>query len=1037
MLSALVRFSLRFRGATIALAALAIFYGIYATITAKFDVFPDFATPQVTIQSEAPGLSPEQVEVLVTQPIENALNGAPGIESIRSESIQGLAVIILNFDARSDIYRDRQDIAERLATLAGSLPSGVRAPAMAPLTSSTGDLLTIGLLSDHVTPMELRTIADWLIIPRISAVPGVAKGSVWGGEVRQIQVQIDPAKLIAHELSIEDVQAAAAKATGVRGAGFLDTKNQRIVIRSEGESLTASDVGRIVVAHQGEGNVTLADVGRVVDGAAPAISDASVMGRRGVVINVWAQYGANTLEATRGVERALEQLGPALKAQGIAVYPSIFRSANYIELATHNINVALLLGAVLVVIVLFLFLSSFRAAAISCAAIPLSLLIAIAVLQRFGLSLNTMTLGGLAIAIGEVVDDAVIDVENIQRRLRENRTVAAPRPILAVVFDASLEVRSAVVHATFAVILVFLPILTMSGLAGRLFGPMGLAYIFSILASLLVALTVTPALASLLLRGKALEREERAWLARLKSGYGAILLRVEQVPLVVVGAVLLITIAGLALYPLLGKTFLPELHENHYLVHLEAAPGTSLAESARIGIVAQRELLKLPFVKQVAQRVGRAASDDTFGPQSSEIEVDLKPMTASESAGALEQISKTFDAIPGPNAEINTFLSERIDETISGFTAPVVVQVVGNDLDLIDAKAQEVARILGSVHGAADVQMKSPPGAPQLVVRLRPRDLSRWGFDPVSVLDAMRVAYSGDAVGEMFEGSRVFDVAVILPPEQRNAIDAVGNLPLRSPSGTYVRLRDLADVFQGSGRYTVLHEGARRVQTITCSVAGRDVSSFVNDARAAVMSKVRFPAGTYVEFTGAAEAEAQSRRDLLLHSAVALIGIALLLSIVIGNARNLSLLALNLPFALVGGVVAALVTHEPLSVGSMVGFVTLFGITLRNSIMMIAHYEHLVAVEGQRWGLETAIRGATERLVPILMTSLVTALGLLPLAIGRNAPGREIEGAMATIILGGLITSTALNLLVLPTLAFRYGKFAEQPPRAAGSPAEI
>ena len=1037
MLSAIVRFSLRFRGVVIALGLLAVLYGVYAAINAKFDVFPDFATPQISIQSEAPGLSSEQVEVLVTQPIENALNGAPGIGSIRSESIQGLSVIVVNFDARSDIYRDRQEIAERLSTLTGSLPAGVGAPVMAPLTSSTGDLLTIGLLSDKLTPMQLRTIADWVIIPRIVAAPGVAKGSVWGGEVRQIQVQVDPAKLIAHELSLDDVLAAASKATGVRGAGFLDTKNQRIVIKSAGESLSADAVSRIVVAHQPQGNVTLADVGRVVDGAAPAISDASVMGRPGVVINAWAQYGANTLEATRGVEQALDQLGPALKAQGITVYPAVFRSANYIELATHNINIALVLGAILVVIVLFLFLSSFRAAAISCTAIPLSLLIAVVVLQRLGLSLNTMTLGGLAIAIGEVVDDAVIDVENIQRRLRENRALASPRPILGVIFDASLEVRSAVVYATFAVILVFLPILTMSGLAGRLFAPMGLAYIFSILASLAVALTVTPALSAILLRGNAVEREERSWLTRMRAAYADVLRRVEQAPRLVIIAVVVVTALALAMYPFLGKTFLPDLHENHYLVHLEAAPGTSLQESARIGMIAQRELLKLPFVKQVAQRVGRAESDDTYGPQTSEIEVDLKPMSGSEAAQSLDSIRETLEAIPGPNVAVNTFLTERIEETISGYTAPVVVQVVGNDLDLIDAKAQEVARVLGQVNGATEVQMKSPPGTPELAVRLRPRDLARWGFDPISVLDAVRVAYSGDAVGEMFEGSRVFEVAVILPPEQRSSIDAVGRLPLRSPAGTYVRLRDVADVFESSGRYTVLHEGARRVQTITCSVAGRDVASFVKDARSAVLSKVNLPAGTYVEFAGAAEAEAQSRSDLMMHSAVALVGIALLLSIVMGNARNLLLLALNLPFALAGGVAAALVTHEPLSVGSMVGFVTLFGITLRNSIMMISHYEHLVAVEGQEWGIATAIRGASERLVPIVMTSLVTALGLLPLAIGRNAPGREIEGAMATVILGGLVTSTALNLLVLPTLAFRHGTFASARADRAGQPAEI
>jgi CzcA family heavy metal efflux pump len=1016
MLSAIVRAALRFRGVIIALAVLAIGYGVYSAVNAKYDVFPEFATPQISVQTEAPGLSPEQVEVLITQPVENALNGAPGIEAIRSESTQGLSLIVINFDPHTDIYTDRQDIAERLATLAGSLPSGAKPPVMTPLTSSTGDLLTIGLVSDKLDMMQLRTIADWVVVPRLLAVKGVAKTSVYGGDVRQVQIQIDSAKLIARELSIDDVLAAARRATGIRGAGFVDTHNQRIIIRTIGESLTARDIGAIVIAHQPSGNVTLADVGRVVDAAAPPISDASVMGKRAVVLNLWAQYRANTLETTAGVERALDSLAPALKAQGITVYPTLFRSANFIELATHNINVALFLGAFLVAGVLFLFLSSFRAAAISCTAIPLSLLMAVVVLQRFGYSLNTLTLGGLAIAIGEVVDDAVIDVENIQRRLREQKG----RPILDVIFDASLEVRGSVVYATFAVALVFVPILTMSGLAGRLFAPMGLAYIFSILASLVVALTVTPALCALLLHGPALEKEERAWLTWLKDRYRRLLVRVEEYPAEIVTAVVLVTIAGLALFPLLGKTFLPELHENHYLIHMEAAPGTSMGESSRIGIIVQRELMTLPFIRSVAQRVGRASSDDVYGPQSSELEVDLKPPVPED---ALDQIREKLNAIPGAAFAINTFLAERIEETISGYTAPVVAEVVGNDLDVLDAKAQEVSRVLSQVPGATDVQLTSPPGTPELLVRLRPADVARYGFDPVDVLESLSVAYSGDVTGEIYEGNRVFDVSVILPREQRNAIDSITNLPLRTPSGMYVRLRDIADVVQSSGRYVILHEAARRVQTITCNVTGRDVASFVADARRAVASKVSLPANAYVEFTGSAEAEAQSRRDLLIHSGIALVGIALLLTIVMRNMRNLALVALNLPFALVGGVIAALITREPLSVGSMVGFVTLFGITLRNSIMMISHYEHLVEVEGETWGLEAAIRGAAERLVPIVMTSVVTALGLLPLAIGRNAPGREIEGAMAIVILGGLVTSTILNLLVLPTLAHRFGKF--------------
>jgi Cu/Ag efflux pump CusA len=566
-----------------------------------------------------------------------------------------------------------------------------------------------------------------------------------------------------------------------------------------------------------------------------------------------------------------------------------------------------------------------------------------------------------------------------------------------------------------------MPILTMSGLAGRLFAPMALAYIFSILASLAVALTVTPALCAILFRDRLkpvpTEGVETGFSLSLKTKYCALLFKVERHPAAAIGAVAFVTVAGLALIPLLGRAFLPELHETHYLVHMEMAPGTSIAESARVGAIAQRALMALPFVREVGQRVGRAESDDVYGPQTSEIEVDLK-----EAGAPVEDVRAALDKIPGAVFSVNTFLTERIEETISGYTAPVVVHVVGNDLDLLDTKAQEIARILGGLSGAADVQVTAPPGTPEVVVRLRPRDVARWGFDPVDVLETLRVAYSGHVVGQLFEGNRVFDVAAILPPEQRSSIDTVSTLPLRSPGGQAIRLRDVADIFQSSGRSIVQHEAARRVQNITCNVEGRDVGSFVAEAKQAV-AKVPLPAGAYIEFTGAAEAEAKSRHDLIIHSSIAALGVIALLFIVMRRARNVLLVALNLPFALVGGVAAAFLTAEPLSVGSMVGFVTLFGITLRNSIMLLSHYEHLVTSEGAAWSIETAVRGAAERLVPIVMTSLVTALGLLPLALGRSAPGREIEGAMAVVILGGLITSTALNLLILPTLAFRYGRF--------------
>jgi Cu/Ag efflux pump CusA len=640
-----------------------------------------------------------------------------------------------------------------------------------------------------------------------------------------------------------------------------------------------------------------------------------------------------------------------------------------------------------------------------------------------GLSLNTMTMGGLSIAIGEVVDDAVIDVENIYRRVRENRALLNPRSTFQVVLDASIEVRSAVVYATFAVVLVFFPVLSMSGLAGRIFGPLGIAYIWAILASLLVALTVTPALCILLLSERDLPPQEPLFVHWLKKGYHELLLRIERVPRLLMAAIALLIALGIGALFLLSESFLPELREGNITVHMTAVPGTSLQESLRLGNRITEALLTIPSVQSVAQRAGRAElGTDAMGTHESEIDVNMKATSGKQVKQAQAGIREVLSQFPGPVLTSNSFLTERINETLSGYRTPVAVYVVGNDLDQLDQEAGEIVRVLGSVRGAAQVQVQSPPGMPQIVIRLRKEDVARWGFDPVGILDVIRTAYGSEIVGQVYEGNRVFDVSVVLAPSNRPKASEIGALPLRGPDGSYVALRQLADIYESSARYVILHQGARRVQTITCNVQGRTVASFVNEAQNRI-SRLSFPKDTYVEFSGSAAAQAQSRRDLLLDSLLAGLGIILLLSMVMGNYRNLLLVLLNLPFALVGGVLAALITGGNLSLGSLVGFVTLFGITLRNSIMLISHYEHLVEVEGMAWGLGTMLRGASERLAPILMTALVTGLGLMPLAIGSGDPGREIEGPMAIVIVGGLATSTLLNLLVLPALALRYGRF--------------
>jgi CzcA family heavy metal efflux pump len=1029
MLKQIVEHSLRFRGIVMVLACIVVAYGIYVMQNAKLDVFPDFVQPQVTVQSEAPGLSPEQVEALVTRPVESVLNGAGNLESIRSESIEGLSVVDAVFKEGTDIYIARQTLSENLAQLSGQLPTGVKSPTMSPLTSSTMDLLKFGLTSDKLTPMQLRTFADWVVKPRLLSVQGVAGAKVFGGEIRQLQIQVHPEKLIAFGLTLQDVSAAAAKSTGVRGAGFIETPAQRIVMQTEGQSLTPEQMGNIVLTqHEGQ-SVRLKDVADALDGAEPPFGGALINGKPGVLMTTASQYRANTMDVTEGVEKALKDLAPVFASEGVTYVPALHRPATFIELAIHNMRSSLLLGTVLVAVILFLFLLDLRTAFISFTAIPLSLLAAVIVLNHFGVTLNTMTLGGLAVAIGVVVDDAIIDVENILRRLRENLTLPHPRSLFDVVLDASLEVRSAVVYASFIVALVFLPVLTMSGIQGRFFAPLGTAFILAIMASLGVALTLTPALSFLILSRMQPHKEPR-YIGWLKSWHRGALARISKVPRITMAIALLLFAGAVAMLPFFGAEFLPDFREGHFVVQVSMAPGTSLEEMLRVGGRVSEELLKNPAIQSVSQQAGRAEmGEDTWGPQRCEFHVELKPGN-SEQEAVQNQIQDTLAKFPGLQTEVLTFLGDRIGETISGETAPVVIKVFGEDLDVIDQKAQEISDVLQSIPGHATVELKAPPGAPRLAIRLRPDRMTQFGFRPVEVLEAIETAYEGNVVAQTYEGNRVFDVSVILPPEDRRDPETVGSLMLANSQGARMPLRELADVYLTTGRYSILHDGARRQQTITCTPSGRDVASFVADAQKQIAAKVQLPSGVYLEFSGAAEEQTKARNELLFNSAIAFVGIVILLAILFRNARNLLLVLANVPFALVGGVIAIFLTgmlsddHQAImSLGTLVGFVTLFGLTMRNSIMMISHFEHLVRQEGMTWGLEAAIRGADERLVPILMTALVTGLGLLPLAIGSGEAGREIEGPMAIVILGGLITSTLLNLLVLPMLALRYGRF--------------
>ncbi len=1043
MLQAIVRWSIQNRAVVVVLSGLLLAFGFYAAEHARLDVFPEFVPPQVVVQTEAPGLAADEVEPLVTLPIEQALLGIPGLDVLRSQSIQGLSVCTLIFQDGTDILRARQLVSERLTEVTGQLPEGVRPPRLGPLTSSTGRLLVIGFTSEKLSPLELRDWAQWTLRPRLLAVPGVAQVTLFGGGVREFQVQVAPERLIAHSLTLTDILDAARQATGVRGAGFQENDHQRSIVRVQAQVHSATELGAAVVTTSGGTPVHLRDVARVVEAPEPKFGDASIDGQPGVTVNIFKQYGGDTLATTRRVEAELDRLRPTFPKQGLVYHPALFRQSDFIRRAVGNVTHALLLGAVLVAVVLFVFLFNLRTAMISLTAIPLSLLGAILVLWAGGISLNTLTLGGLAIAVGEVVDDAIIDVENIYRRLRENARLGHPRSAASVVLSASLEVRSAVVYATFIVILVFVPVFFLSGLQGRLFSPLGYAYALAVLASLAVALTVTPAL-SLLLLPNASGAEEPPLLRGLQGGYERLVRRLDrELGLVVVSVVLLVGASGWALYHFGGES-LPEMRENHFIIHMQGIPGTSLPQSMAAGQALARELKTIPGVVHVSQQAGRAElGEDTWGVEYSEVAVSLKDLEGEEFETVEEALKETLrDRFPGFSFQVFSFLSERIMETISGSVAPVAVKVYGDDLAQLDRAAQQIAEELMTVPGAEGVRTEPQTGQPEVVIRMRPEDAARHNLRAADLLDAVHAAYQGAEVAQAYDRNRIINVVVILDPSTRNDPEAVGDLWISvpgttsapnppaswsasgseppAPSSGRLQLRQVADVFLSDGRFLVRHEGGLRQQLVTCNVQGRDSESFVAEAERRVRKR-NLPPGVTFTFSGSYEIKQAAQRELLLLGLAAGAGILLILWMAFGSLRRLLLILVNLPFALVGGVAVVYMMGGVLDVGSMVGFVTLFGITTRNSIMMVSHWQHLHEVEGLPWGPELIIRGARERLAPVLMTALVTSLGLLPIAVSLGQPGSEIEGPMALVILGGLVTSTALNLLGLPVLYRRFG----------------
>jgi CzcA family heavy metal efflux pump len=1016
----LVSLCIRHFGAATALSVLALALGCLGAARAPLDVFPDFVPTQVQIQTEAPGFAPEQVEELVTKPIENAVNGASGLATLRSESIPGLSVVTITFKDDVDLHVARQGVSERLSELGSSLPSDVGPPRLSPLLSSTMDLLKIGLVSDKADGYTLRDAADWTIKPRLLAVPGVAHVIVFGGNVREIQIVPDLRRLASFNLTLTEVADGARAALALRGAGFVDQTAQRVLLKTPTPAPDIDKLGAAVIAVRNAVPVRLRDVARLEQAPALRSGDALIMGRPGVLLSLASQYGANTLETTLAVEKALADLEPALRAQGITLYRGLHRPANFIERALGNLRTSLLIAALMIVLVLYLFMRDIRAALIAFTAIPLSLLAAIWVLTRMGQTLNTMTLGGFAVALGVLVDDAIIDIENIMRRLKDNAALPTPRPRLEVVREASLEVRGPVIYATAVVIAVFVPELLTSSVQGHFVGPLALAFILAVTASLLTAMTTTPALCALLLRPKSLAPEV-AWLVRLKAWQRAVVTAVERHTRWVLVTVALVVVGAVCLLPFLGGTFMPDFREGHFVIQANSSiPGTSLEEMLRVGRRISAEILRLPYVQSIEQQVGRAElGEDTWGSHQSELHVELRPDATVDQAVAQETLRKIIASYPGIQGEVVTFLGDRISESLSGETAQVAIKVFGNDLEALDDTGNRIVAALTGEPGITDLQFKREDNTPVLGIEPQVERLAAAGLKTQDVLDTIESAYSGAVVGQTFSGVRTVAVVVRLPESQRDRVQSVGQLLIDGPNGP-VPLSRVARVNLSGGRYSIQHDGGQRRVSITFNVEGRSLQQAVRDARQRIAHAVKLPAGTYIETAGAAEAEQQTRFELIAYSIAALAVIVLVLLVALRWRANGWLVLANLPFSLLGSVLVIAATGIGLSLGSMVGLVTVFGISARNSILQLAHYEHMVAHEGARWDLATVLRGANERLIPILMTATVTALGLAPLAAGLHSPGQEIEAPMAITVLGGLLSSTILNLLLLPVLAWRY-----------------
>ena len=1027
MFDRIIQFSLRNRLFVVAFAVLLAAYGGYAVTKLPVDVFPDLNRPTVTIFTESGGLAPEEVESLVTFPIESAMNGASGVQRVRSVSSVGLSIVFVEFGFEQDIYVARQIVTERLQQVAEQLPPAAK-PVLAPISSIMGEIMLVGLTSENpeVTPMDLRTIADWEIRQRLLSVPGLSQITVIGGELKQYQILVDPFKLRNFNVSLHDVEEAAKNANVNSTGGFLLGTYTEGLIRNLARVNSLEDLRNSVIPVKRENGAALT-LGQVADvrlgGPLAKRGDAGVDGAPAVILSIQKQPGADTPELTAQIERELENLQAGLP-EGVKIHSGIFRQSTFIQNAIHNIEVALRDGAIFVVIILFLFLLNIRTTFITLTAIPLSLLVTMLVFQYFKISINTMTLGGLAVAIGELVDDSIVDVENVFRRLRENRQLANPRPALEVVFRASSEVRNSIVIATAVVVLVFVPLFALGGIEGRIFAPLGIAYITSIIASLFVSLTVTPALCSYLLpkmkrmknaKDSALVRGVKTLVARLLAwGFPRSNFVLVTFALVVLGA--------LATVPFFGREFLPPFNEGSLTINVFVPPSTSLTESNRIASLAERIVMQVPEVKKVGRRTGRAELDEhAEGVHYSEIDAELRH-SERDREEILNDIRRRLDQIPGITISLGQPISHRIDHLLSGVRAQIAVKIFGQDLNILRQKAGEVEELMKTIPGMVDIFAERLVMIPQLHVNIDRDQARRHGVMVGEVADYAELAMQGRTVSQILEGSRTFDVVLRLTDEARNDADAIRAIPVDTETNVVLPLSQLATVQEAKGPNQINREGVQRRIYIAANVSGRDLVGAVQELQQKISDKLALPPGYYVTYGGQFESQASASRLIAILSVISLLGVFVVLYAHFKSAMFAVQIMLNIPMAVIGSIAGVWWMGGTMSIATMVGFITLAGIASRNGIMMISHYLHLMREEGEKFTKEMVVRGTQERLVPVLMTALTAGLALIPLIIAADEPGREILHPVAVVIFSGIFTSTLLDFIVTPLVFWRFGR---------------